>query len=71
MNASNLVGRIVPNYTAGYFGVFNSMIFYAFTCAALIFAFIGLHDAASLITISVLYGFASGACSLAVWPLSL
>jgi hypothetical protein len=62
MNAANLPGRIIPNHLAGYFGINNLMIISAMVCAAIIFSFIAVHDAAGLIVVAIIYGFASGTC---------
>jgi len=61
MNAANLPGRIIPNYLAGYFGINNLMIISATVCAAIIFAFLGVTNAAGIIVVAIIYGFFSGA----------
>jgi MFS transporter, MCT family, solute carrier family 16 (monocarboxylic acid transporters), member 10 len=64
MNAANLPGRIIPNHLAGYFGINNLMIISAIVCAAIIFSFVAVHNAAGIIVVAIIYGFASGACEL-------
>ncbi|KAF5334579.1 hypothetical protein D9758_018361 [Tetrapyrgos nigripes] len=61
MNAANLPGRIIPNHFASYFGIHNQMIIAASICGAIAIAFIAMRNAAGVIVISIIYGFASGA----------
>ncbi|KAK7434243.1 hypothetical protein VKT23_020293 [Stygiomarasmius scandens] len=61
MNAANLPGRLIPNHLASRLGVHNQMIVAAAICGALAIAFIGMHNAAGVIVIAIIYGFASGA----------
>ncbi|KAI0699022.1 MFS general substrate transporter [Cytidiella melzeri] len=61
MNAANLPGRVIPNRLANRFGVHNQMIVSAAICGALAIAFIGMHNAAGVVLIAIIYGFASGA----------
>ncbi|THU89177.1 MFS general substrate transporter [Dendrothele bispora CBS 962.96] len=61
MNAANLPGRLIPNHLASRLGVHNQMIVAASICGALAIAFIGMHNAAGMVVIAIIYGFASGA----------
>ncbi|KAI0341978.1 MFS general substrate transporter [Trametopsis cervina] len=61
MNAANLPGRVLPNQFAARLGVHNQMIVAAAVCGALAIAFIGMHNAAGVVLIALIYGFASGA----------
>ena len=62
MNAANFVGRVLPNQFAHKLGVHNQMIVAAAICGALAIAFIGMKNAAGVVLIAIIYGFASGAC---------
>lgn len=62
MNAANFVGRVLPNQFAHRLGVHNQMIVAAAICGALAIAFIGMKNAAGVVLIALIYGFASGAC---------
>lgn len=64
MNAANLPGRVIPNQFAYRLGVHNQMIVAAAICGALAIAFIGMRNAAGVVLIAIIYGFASGACKL-------
>ncbi|KAI0804707.1 major facilitator superfamily domain-containing protein [Irpex lacteus] len=61
MNAANFVGRVLPNQFAHRLGVHNQMIVAAAICGALAIAFIGMKNAAGVVLIALIYGFASGA----------
>ncbi|KAJ7103759.1 MFS general substrate transporter [Mycena epipterygia] len=61
LNVSSAFGRISGNYLADVYGPFNVQIPYTFFTAATIWAMLGIHNAASLVIVSILYGFFSGA----------
>ncbi|KAJ7876812.1 MFS general substrate transporter [Mycena leptocephala] len=61
LNISSAFGRISGNYLADVYGPFNVQIPYTLFTGATIWAMLGVHDAGSLVAISILYGFFSGA----------
>ena len=61
LNASSIFGRVLPNFVADKIGSYNMLIPMAFVTGVLIFAWLGIHDAAGMIVFAVLYGFFSGA----------
>jgi len=61
LNVSSAFGRISGNYLADLYGPFNVQIPYTLFTGATIWAMLGIHDAGSLVVVSILYGFFSGA----------
>ncbi|KAF9548526.1 MFS general substrate transporter [Agrocybe pediades] len=61
LNASSIFGRIFANWLADMFGAVTVMIPCTVLTAASIFSVFGIHDSASLIVVSIFYGFFSGA----------
>jgi MFS family permease len=61
LNAASIAGRLLPNFVADKFGVLNTMIPCAFLTAILAFCLIRVNSEASIIAVSILYGFFSGA----------
>ncbi|KAH7054504.1 major facilitator superfamily domain-containing protein [Macrophomina phaseolina] len=61
MNASSVLGRIIPNLLADRFGSFSILIPSTLITSALAFAWIGIDSVASIVVFCVLYGFFSGA----------
>lgn len=60
LNAGSVVGRIVPNYLADYFGPIQVLIAAMIVSSALAFSWIGIANLPGLIVFCVLYGMASG-----------
>ncbi|KAH6614359.1 major facilitator superfamily domain-containing protein [Chaetomium sp. MPI-SDFR-AT-0129] len=60
LNATSILGRLVPNYFADKTGPLNIMAPAAACSAVLAFAWIGIKSTAGLIVFCVLYGFTSG-----------
>lgn len=60
-NGASGVGRIASGLAADRLGPFNVVIIAVFGMAALVFAWMAMRTAASLIVLCVLYGFLSGA----------
>ncbi|TFK98997.1 MFS general substrate transporter [Pterulicium gracile] len=61
LNGAGFFGRILPNFFVDKTGVWAQLTPCAVICGALMIAFIGIHDAAGIMTIAVLYGFFNGA----------
>ncbi|KAJ6493615.1 MFS general substrate transporter [Mycena vitilis] len=61
LNVSSAFGRISGNYLADVYGPFNVQIPYTLFAGATIWAMLGIHNSASLVVVSILYGFFSGA----------
>jgi len=62
MNACSVVGRLLPALFIQSIGVVNMVIGSAFGCSIMIFAFLGLNSAASVVLIAVFYGLMAGVC---------
>lgn len=61
INASSLPGRLIPSYYADKIGSVNVQTAVALASAVLVFALIAVRTAASVIAVSVLFGFMAGA----------
>ncbi|KAF7356661.1 MFS general substrate transporter [Mycena venus] len=61
VNISSAFGRISGNHFADKFGAFNVMIPYTLFTGATIWAMLGIHNAGTLVAVSILYGYFSGA----------
>ncbi|KAI0037013.1 major facilitator superfamily domain-containing protein, partial [Vararia minispora EC-137] len=61
INAGTIAGRLLPTFLADHIGVFNMIIPAVFLSAVFVFATFGATTATSIIIVSLLYGFTSGA----------
>ncbi|KAJ7673544.1 MFS general substrate transporter [Mycena rosella] len=61
VNGASAFGRVIGNYLADQYGPYNIQVPCGLLTGATIFACLGIHDRASLIVVSVLYGMLSGA----------
>ena len=61
INAGGLFGRLIPNYLADIFGSYNVLIPASYLCATLVFAMLGVRNAAGAIVVALLYGAMNGA----------
>ncbi|KAF7370664.1 MFS general substrate transporter [Mycena sanguinolenta] len=61
LNISSAFGRVSGNYLSDLYGSFNVMIVFTGFTGASIWAMLGIHNAATLVVISILYGYFSGA----------
>ncbi|EXJ66417.1 uncharacterized protein A1O5_10569 [Cladophialophora psammophila CBS 110553] len=61
LNASSILGRLIPCFIADYIGPLNIQGPALFVTALLVFVWIPCHTIGSLLAITVLYGFFSGA----------
>ncbi|KAJ7643878.1 MFS general substrate transporter [Roridomyces roridus] len=68
LNGSSAFGRVLGNYLADLYGPYNIQIPCGLMTGATIFAVLGVHDRASLIVVSVLYGMLSGAWLSLAFP---
>ncbi|KAK7047762.1 hypothetical protein VNI00_006090 [Paramarasmius palmivorus] len=68
INGSGGVARLLSSYCADRFGAFNVMIPEIVISGAVILAILGVNGSASLIVVSVIYGFFSGAYLSLVIP---
>lgn len=66
LNASSILGRIIPNMLVPKYGVFNLLIFSGVACAAVIFALFGISTTTGIIIFAILSGFSSGACTYVI-----
>ncbi|KAJ6501150.1 MFS general substrate transporter [Mycena vitilis] len=64
MNGSSAFGRIAGNHLADLYGPINVETWCTFITGGLVWAVLGIDDAASLVVVSILYGVFSGACTL-------
>ncbi|KAL9110016.1 MAG: hypothetical protein Q9227_005355 [Pyrenula ochraceoflavens] len=60
LNATSIFGRILPNFLADRTGPLNILVPASIGTATLALAWIGVHSNASLIILTLLYGFTSG-----------
>ncbi|KAJ7760057.1 MFS general substrate transporter [Mycena maculata] len=61
MNGAGAFGRIAGNYLADIYGPFNLQIICTLATASTIWAVLGVHTTGTLVAVSTLYGFFSGA----------
>ncbi|KAJ6604985.1 MFS general substrate transporter [Mycena sp. CBHHK59/15] len=61
VNLSSAFGRVSGNHLADVYGPFNVLLPYTIFTSATIWAVLGIHDKASLVVVSILYGWFSGA----------
>ena len=64
MNAASFIGRCSTGTIASYTGVLNLTLVSTIICSALSVSMIALSNTASVIVISVIYGYFSGVCRL-------
>ncbi|KAL4886115.1 major facilitator superfamily domain-containing protein [Aspergillus karnatakaensis] len=64
INAGSVFGRIAPGLLADKVGSLNTIIPMAISSTALTFAWLGIHNVARTIVLSMLFGFVSGAIVL-------
>ena len=60
LNVGSVFGRIVPNALADRMGSLNVLVVCAAASAALLFAWLGIHDLGGLVAFALLYGVFSG-----------
>ncbi|KAL0958737.1 hypothetical protein HGRIS_014065 [Hohenbuehelia grisea] len=60
MNAASILGRILPNFLADKYGMFNVMIPLTIISGALIFGMFGAGTTGGLVAFALFYGFFSG-----------
>ncbi|KXN82935.1 Riboflavin transporter MCH5 [Leucoagaricus sp. SymC.cos] len=66
MNATSIVGRVLPNLIADKYGPLNTIIVLCFVTGCLVFSMFGATTASGIIVFGIFYGFFSGgAVSLA------
>jgi hypothetical protein len=63
LNAGSVLGRILPNFVADTFGVYNMLIPCLLASAILMFGIFGLKSFAAIVIFGLLFGFTSGACT--------
>ncbi|KAJ6544150.1 MFS general substrate transporter [Mycena capillaripes] len=61
MNLSGAFVRVLANHLGDVFGPFNVQMICSICCGAIIWAMLGIHNGATLVVISLLYGAFSGA----------
>ncbi|KAJ7823790.1 MFS general substrate transporter [Mycena olivaceomarginata] len=60
MNVSGGIVRIIATHLGDVYGPFNVQMTCSFCCGVLVWAMLGIHNGASLVVISILYGAFSG-----------
>ncbi|KAJ7163768.1 MFS general substrate transporter, partial [Mycena filopes] len=71
LNGSSAFGRIAGNHLADVYGPFNLLVISSLLTASTIWAILGVHNTWSLMLVSILYGFFSGAwLSVAIMSLA-
>ena len=66
LNAGSVFGRLLPNFFADRFGVYNMLLPCLYISSALIFAILGITNLAGVVVFGLLYGFWSGSCEFLV-----
>ncbi|KAF7360506.1 MFS general substrate transporter [Mycena venus] len=61
LNGCSALGRVVGNHLADVLGPFNMLVSCTLITGGTIWAVLGVHDSATLVVVSILYGFFSGA----------
>jgi hypothetical protein len=61
VNTASVFGRVLPNFLADHFGVFNLLVTSSAACGITILCWIPATDTAGVIVFAILYGFFSGA----------
>jgi MFS family permease len=61
LNAASVFGRVLPNFFADTFGVFNMLVMAGTGAGIVIFALFGATNQAGVICFAIFYGFFSGA----------
>ncbi|KIJ35054.1 hypothetical protein M422DRAFT_181315 [Sphaerobolus stellatus SS14] len=61
VNGSGILGRLIGNYLADIYGLWNIQAPITFATGGLIWAMLGMYGTGSLIAVSILYGITSGA----------
>ncbi|KAG6916838.1 hypothetical protein DXG01_005137 [Tephrocybe rancida] len=61
INTGGLFGRLIPNFLADRYGSYNILIPTSLLCSAVVFAILGIRDAAGAITVAIIYGAMNGA----------
>ncbi|KAL0938529.1 major facilitator superfamily transporter [Colletotrichum truncatum] len=60
LNGASIVGRIIPNFVVPYTGIMNMIISAVFAMSVAAFCFAATNSQASLIAVTVIYGFFAG-----------
>ncbi|KAL3452898.1 major facilitator superfamily domain-containing protein [Aspergillus insuetus] len=59
LNAGSFLGRLIPNWFAGRYGLMNVQIIFGFISGALAFALLGIKTKGGVVAFAVVYGFIS------------
>jgi hypothetical protein len=61
INGTGIFGRILGNYLGDVYGPLNIQVPCTFVISSMVWSIIGVHNGASLVVVSTLYGITSGA----------
>lgn len=59
LNAGSFLGRLIPNWIAGRYGLMNVQIIFGVISSALAFALLGIKTTGGVVAFTVVYGFVS------------
>lgn len=59
LNAGSFLGRLIPNWLAGHYGLMNVQIIFGVITGALTFALLGIKTTSGVLAFAVIYGFVS------------
>ncbi|TQV93086.1 monocarboxylate permease mch4 [Cordyceps javanica] len=59
LNAGSFLGRLIPNWMAGRYGLINVQIIFGLVSGALAFALLGIKTPGGVVAFTVIYGFVS------------
>jgi predicted MFS family arabinose efflux permease len=59
LNAGSFLGRLIPNWLAGRYGLMNVQIIFGVISGALTFALLGIKTTGGVVAFAVIYGFVS------------
>ncbi|KDN35743.1 MFS general substrate transporter [Tilletiaria anomala UBC 951] len=68
LNVSSVLGRLIPNYLADHWGMYELYVPCTAAAAALLFAFPACTTASSIVVFAILYGFFSGSIVSLYFP---
>jgi hypothetical protein len=66
LNAGSVIGRLLPNFFADRFGVYNMLLPCLYISSALVFAILAVTNLVGVVVFGLLYGFWSGSCEFLV-----
>lgn len=66
MNAGSIFGRLLPNFFADRFGIYNTLLPGLYISATVVFAMLAINKMPEVVAFGILYGFWSGSCQFSL-----